>query len=326
MFAFIVRRIVNLIPTFVLATLVAWIVIEIAPGDFATQFAFDQVDPNKAERIRSVLGLDRPWYVRYLFWLRNLVVEGDLGTSLTSKGSVTALIVPRMTNSLVLLLPATILTYLIAIPIGVYSALRKYSLGDRVLTVFSLIGLAVPNFFLALIFLALSVQWFQANGWFLVPTGGMTSTDYSDLTSFRQLTDVAWHMIVPLIVVVTSSLAFTTRIMRGEMLEILGQDYIRTARAKGLSERVVNYKHALRNAIIVIISTIGGILPGLISGAGTVEFVTGWPGITPLFIRSIFAQDVYVIMALLTILTLLLMIGNLISDLALALIDPRIRY
>jgi peptide/nickel transport system permease protein len=154
----------------------------------------------------------------------------------------------------------------------------------------------------------------------------MTSTDYSDLGSFRQLTDVAWHMIVPLIVVVTSSLAFTTRIMRGEMLEILGQDYIRTARAKGLSERVVNYKHALRNAIIVIISTIGGILPGLISGAGTVEFVTGWPGITPLFIRSIFAQDIYVIMALLTILTLLLMIGNLISDLALALIDPRIRY
>jgi peptide/nickel transport system permease protein len=114
--------------------------------------------------------------------------------------------------------------------------------------------------------------------------------------------------------------------MRGEMLEVLGQDYIRTARAKGLPERAVTYKHALRNAILVIVATIGGVLPGLVGGAGTVEFVLRWPGITPLFISSIFAQDVYVIMAMLTILTVLLMVGNVISDIALALIDPRIRY
>ncbi len=326
MFVFIVRRVLNLIPTFLLATFLAWFVIEIAPGDFASQFAFDQVDPNKAQRIREVLGLNQPWPIRYLYWLRNLVTNFDLGTSMVSKGDVTTLIYPRMVNSFWLLLPATVLTFLIAIPIGVYSAVRKYSIGDRVLTVFSLIGLAVPNFFLALLVLAFAVYFYQSNGWFLIPTGGMTSSNYSQLSLWQQLLDRGWHLIAPLLVVTLSSLATTSRIMRGEMLEVMGQDYIRTAKAKGLSENVVTYKHAFRNAVVVIIATIGGLLPGLISGAGTVEFVMRWPGITPLFISSIFAQDVYVVMALLTVLTLFLMIGNLLSDLALALVDPRIRY
>ncbi|MCA9836197.1 MAG: ABC transporter permease, partial [Trueperaceae bacterium] len=322
MTAYIIKRVLNLIPTFLLATFLAWVVIEIAPGDFASQFAFNQVDPNQASRIREVLGLNEPWPIRYLYWLRNLVFGFDFGTSMTSKGSVTHLILPRMGNSFVLLLPATFLTFVIAIPIGVYSALHKYSLGDKLLTVFSLIGLAIPNFFLALIFLAFSVQWFQNFNYFLFPTGGMTSQAFSSLNLFQKVLDIGWHLIIPTIVVTLSSLAFTSRIMRGEMLEVLGQDYIRTAKAKGLSESTVNYKHALRNAILVIVATIGGTLPGLISGAGTIEFVMRWPGITPLFISSIFAQDVYVIMALLTILVILLMVGNLFSDIALALIDP----
>jgi peptide/nickel transport system permease protein len=325
-FEFIARRIFNLVPAFLLATFLAWIVIEMSPGDFASQFAFDQVDPGRAERIRTTLGLDQPWPVRYLFWLRNVVTGLDFGTSMLSKGDVSTLIWPRMINSLILLLPATILTYVIAIPIGVYSALRKYSMGDRFLTVFSLLGLAIPNFFLALIGVALAVQWFQSTGWFLLPTGGMTSLNFDRLGPLEQLVDIMWHLLMPVAVTTLSSLAFTSRIMRGEMLETLAQDYIRTARAKGLAENVVTYKHAFRNAIIVIVATLGGVLPGLISGAGTVEFVTRWPGITPLFINAVFAQDAYVVMAFLTILTALLMIGNLLSDLALAFIDPRIRY
>ncbi len=324
--AYILRRLINLIPTFILATFLAWIVIEIAPGDFASKFAFDQVDPNKAARIREVLGLDQPWFVRYFYWLRNVVTDFDFGTSLTSKGDVTNLIWPRMFNSLRLLLPATILTYLIAVPIGVFSAVRKYSLGDRFLTIFSLVGLAIPNFFLALIVVAFAVQWFQATNGFLIPVGGMTSQSFGQLSEWGQFRDLAWHLIAPIIVVMLAGLASVSRFMRGEMLEVLGQDYVRTARAKGVSERVVNYKHALRNAIIVIVATIGGLLPSLIGGAGSVEYVMRWPGITPLFISSIYAQDTYVIMALLTILTVLLMLGNLLSDLALALIDPRIRY
>lgn len=326
MLRYIVRRFFNLIPTFVIATFLAWAIIQAAPGDFATQFAFDQVDPHKAERIRALLGLDQPWYLRYLFWLRNVVLHFNFGTSMTSKASVTALILPLMRNSMILLLPATALAFAIAIPIGVYSALHKYSLMDRVLTVFSLMGLAVPNFFLALILLAFTVGWFHHYHWFLLPTGGMTSTDFGNYTPIHKVLDVGWHLIGPVLVVTLSSLAFLSRIMRGEMLETLSQDYIRTARSKGLSDRVVNVKHALRNAILVIVAIIGGTLPGLVSGAGSVEFVTGWPGITPLFVSSIFAQDVYVVMALLTILTLLLMVGNLVSDLALAIIDPRIRY
>lgn len=326
MLIYIVRRVINLIPTFLLATFLAWTVIELAPGDFASQFAFDQVDPGKADRLREVMGLNEPWPIRYVYWLTGVVTRFDLGTSMVSKGSVTALIVPRMLNSLWLLLPATVLTFMIAIPIGVFSAIRKYSIGDRFLTVFSLVGLAIPNFFLALLVLAFAVQWFQTFHWFLLPTGGMTSTNFSSLSPGGQFLDFLWHLVAPLAVVTLSSLAFTSRVMRGEMLEVMGQDYIRTAKAKGLAERTVTYKHAFRNAVVVIVATIGGILPGLISGAGTVEFVLRWPGITPLFISSIFAQDVYVIMALLTVLTIFLMIGNLLSDLALGLVDPRIRY
>lgn len=326
MFEFIVRRLFNLVPAFLLATFLAWIVIEAAPGDFASQFAFDQVDTGRAERIRETLGLNQPWYVRYLFWLRNVVTDLDFGTSMLSKGEVGVLVWPRMVNSLILLLPATVLTFAIAIPIGVYSALRKYSMGDRVLTIFSLLGLAIPNFFLALIGVALAVQWYQVNGWFLLPTGGMTSINHDQMSSLQQVLDIAWHLILPVAVSALSGLAFTSRVMRGEMLEVLAQDYIRTARAKGLAENIVTYKHAFRNAVLVIVATIGGVLPGLIGGAGTVEFVLRWPGITPLFISAVFAQDVYVVMALLTVLTALLMIGNLLSDLGLALVDPRIRY
>jgi peptide/nickel transport system permease protein len=323
---YIARRTVNLVPAFLLATFLAWTVVEMAPGDFASQFAFDQIDPNRAERLREVLGLNERWYIRYFYWLRSVFTSLDFGTSMLSKGDVSTLIWPRMMNSLVLLLPATILTYLIAIPIGVYSALRKYSLGDRFLTVFSLLGLAIPNFFLALIAVSLAVTYFRMTGSLLVPTGGMTSINFDQLAPMQRLLNVGWHMLLPLAVVTLSSLAFTSRIMRGEMLEVMAQDYIRTARAKGLPDRVVTYKHAFRNAILVIVATIGGVLPGLISGAGTVEFVMRWPGITPLFISAVFAQDAYVVMAFLTILTALLMVGNLLSDLALAFIDPRIRY
>ena len=330
--AFLVRRFINLIPTFLLATLLAWVIIDIAPGDFASQFAFDQVDTNKEQRIRELLGLGQPMIVRYWRWLVNFltVSEGsplfDFGTSLVSKGSVTARVVPRMWNSMILALPALILTLLIAIPIGVYSAVRKYSWADRGLTVFSLIGLAIPNFFLALIVLALTVQWFQSYGWFLLPTGGMTSNNYAQLSPWGRFIDIVWHLIFPLFVVVLSGLASTTRIMRAQMLETFAQDYVRTAKAKGLADNVVTYKHALRNAVLPIIATIGAAFTGVLLGSGVVEFVTGWPGLTPLFISSVFSQDVYVLMAILAIATILLMIGNLISDVLLAVVDPRIRY
>ena len=234
MTSFLIRRFVNLIPTFFLATLLAWIIIDIAPGDFASQFAFDQVDPGKQERIRELLGLGQPWYIRYFKWLQNLLFNFDFGTSLVSKGDVVDRVYPRMINSMWLALPGLILVFAISIPIGVYSAVRKYSWADRSLTIFSLIGFAIPNFFLALVLLGGIVWWFQQFGWFLLPTGGMTSSDYSRLGTWGKALDVAWHLIFPLLVTVLSGLAGLTRVMRGQMLETLSQDYIRTARAKGL--------------------------------------------------------------------------------------------
>lgn len=322
---YIFRRILNLIPTLLLATFLAWWIIDLAPGDFASQFALDQRDPNKEARLREQMGLDQPWFIRYFYWLGN-AVQGDFGQSLVSKNDVTPLILPRMANSLLLALPATILAYLIAIPIGVYSALNKYSWADRILTVISLLGVALPLFFMGLIVVALLVQFFQANGWFLFPVGGMTSDNYSRLSLWGKFVDHLWHLAAPLAVITLASLAGISRFMRGEMLEVINQDYIRTARAKGLSDRKVNYKHALRNAIIVIVATIGSILPALVSGAGSIEYVMRWPGLTPFFLNSTLAQDVYVVMAILTIFTVLLMVGNLLSDIALAFIDPRIRY
>jgi peptide/nickel transport system permease protein len=248
---YIFRRILNLIPTMLLATFLAWMVIDWAPGDYATQFALDVKDPNKEARLREQMGLDQPGPIRYLYWLKN-AVQGDLGQSLRSKSDVTPLIKPRMWNSLLLALPATLLAYLIAIPIGVYSALHKYSWGDRFLTVFSLFGLAIPNFFFALIVVALLVQYFQSNGSFFLPVGGMTSDNFSSLSFLGKILDKGQHLIAPLAVITLSSLAGISRFMRGEMLEVINQDYIRTARAKGLSERKVNYKHALRNAIIIM--------------------------------------------------------------------------
>ena len=326
MTSFLIRRFVNLIPTFFLATLLAWIIIDIAPGDFASQFAFDQVDPGKQERIRELLGLGQPWYIRYFKWLQNLLFDFDFGTSMVSKGDVTARVIPRMINSMWLALPGLILVLAISIPIGVYSAVHKYSWADRFLTVFSLVGLAIPNFFLALVLLGGIVWWFQTFGWFLLPTGGMTSSNYSQMSTWGKALDLTWHLIFPLIVIVLSGLAGITRVMRGQMLETLSQDYIRTARAKGLSEGKVTYKHTLRNAILPIIATIGSAFTTVLLGGGVVEFVVGWPGLTPLFISSVFSQDVYVQMAILTIGTVLLMIGNLISDLLLVATDPRIRY
>lgn len=326
MTAFLIRRLLNLIPTFLLATFLAFLIIDLAPGDFASQFAWDAVDLQKEQRIRAQLGLDQPMIIRYFKWLQNLVLHGDFGTSMVSKGDVTLRVIPRMINSMTLVLPSLVLIYLIAIPIGVFSALRKYSFGDRSLTVFSLVGLAIPNFFMALIVLALIVQWYRHFGWFLLPTGGMTSTNYSSMTNIQQFFDVLWHMAAPLLIIVLTGLAGLSRVMRGQMLDVMSQDYIRTAQAKGLSDRTVTYKHAVRNAVLPIVATIGAGVTTALLGGGTVEFVMGWPGLTPLFIGSVYAKDVYVLMAILTIGTMLVMLGNLISDVLLALIDPRIRY
>ncbi|MGK0620181.1 ABC transporter permease, partial [Meiothermus cerbereus] len=266
-------------------------------------------------------GLDRPIHEQYLLWMHNLL-HLNLGYSFAYQAPVLDIVLPRVVNSMVIVVPATVLLFLVAIPVGVYGALRQYSVGDRVISFLAYIGLAIPNFFLALIFMYLILQVYFRTGVMVFPVSGMTSSGFEHFDSWKKIVDIAWHAVIPIIVVTTSDIAGFSRVMRGQMLEVLSQDYIRTARAKGLAERMVVYKHALRNAIIPFVANIGAILPGLISGAGLVEVVMAWPGITPLLLDSLQQQDLYMVAGFLTIGLVLLMVGNLLSDLLLTWVDP----
>lgn len=347
---YIARRLVQIIPTFIGATLLAFIIIQLTPGDFTDRFALDpNADATQLERLRQNFGLDQPVIIQYFRWVWGIVTQGYLGESFTYRSPVTDIIVPLIWNSLSLVVLSLILTYVLAIPIGIYQAAHQYSTGDKVLSFLSVMGLAIPNFFFILLLIvgmlflqaplrqfAQSDSWVKPiaefftydlkNGlWF--PVGGMRTTEiYDSLSTWGQLIDRLWHLILPTIVVTTSGLSSLVRVVRGQMLDFLQADFVRTARAKGLAERVVTYKHVLRNAIGPVVSGLGTILPELVTGAGLVEFVYRWPGITPGFVTAIQQQDLYVVMGLLVLSAILLMIGNLISDLLLALVDPRIRY
>jgi peptide/nickel transport system permease protein len=350
MLQFIAKRLLQIIPTFIGATLLAFIIIQLTPGDFTDRFALDpNADAAQLERLRQNFGLDQPVIIQYFRWVWGIISSGYLGESFTYRAPVGAIIVPLIYNSLSLVMISLVLTYLLAIPIGIYQATRQYSNGDKALSFFSIMGLALPNFFfiLLLIVAVLSFQAglrqvYQSNAWYKpilefltydlknglwFPVGGMRTTEiYDSLPWWQQQIDRAWHLVLPTIVVTTSGLSSLVRVVRGQMLDFLQADFIRTARAKGLAERVVTYKHVLRNAIGPVVSGLGTILPELVTGAGLVEFVYRWPGITPGFVTAIQQQDLYVVMGLLVLSAILLMIGNLLSDLLLAFVDPRIRY
>lgn len=332
MFPFIVRRILHLVPTFVGATLLAFVISQLVPGDFFTQKALEpNVRPETLTRLRAMYGLDQHWTVQYIRWMGN-IIQGDLGLSFSSNQPVINLIARPIRNSMLLVVTSIIMLWLAAIPLGVYSAVRQYSVGDQVVSAVSYFGLAIPNFFFAqvlilLIFVTRSFtrEYFDYNQ-VLLPVAGMTSSDFNSMTWLEQRLDILHHLLLPAFVSATGGIAGFTRVLRGQMLEYLGSDFIRTARAKGLGHNTVTYKHALRPAMIPFIAGIGGLLPALIGGAGLVEVVVSWPGITPTFLEALSRQDIYVVLGLLVISSLLLMVGNLISDLLLAVVDPRIRY
>lgn len=347
---YLLRRVVQLIPTFIGATLLAFIIIQLTPGDFTDRFALDpNADAEQLQRLRENFGLDQPILIQYLKWMWGIITQGYLGESFTYRAPVTDIIVPLIINSFSLVLISLVLTYLLAIPIGVYQAINQYKFGDQALSFFSVVGLAIPNFFFILLLIVgvLSLQddirrIAQGDAWYkgildfltydfrnglIFPVGGMRTTEvFESLPWYGQLGDRLWHLVLPTIVVTTAGLSSLVRVVRAQMLDFLQSDFVRTARAKGLAERVVIYKHVLRNAISPVISGLGTILPELVTGAGLVEFVYRWPGITPGFVIAIQQKDLYVVMGLLVLSAILLMIGNLISDVLLALVDPRIRY
>ncbi len=331
MTAYIIRRFFHLIPTFLGATFLAFLIIQLAPGDFVTRLELDpSFNHAQIENLRRIYGLDQPFTVQYAKWLSGFL-KGYLGVSLSYQTGVWEVLKPRMLNSMVLVVLSIIFIYSFSIPIGIYSALRQYSWGDRFWTTVAFIGMAIPNFFFALLMLYFALYLKDKFGHEIFPIGGMRSLyiagmDFSAAPKWRQWLDILWHAVLPVIVAGTAGTAGLTRVMRTQMLENKMQDYVRTARAKGLAERVVVYKHILRNAIIPIVASIGFLLPDLFGGAGFVEVVMGWPGLTPMLLEALFSIDVYIIMGSISVTIVLLMIGNLLSDLLLAWVDPRIRY
>lgn len=332
MIPFLIRRFIQLIPTFFGATMLAFLITQLVPGDFLkTKELEPNVRPETIERMRSQFGLDQPMHIQYVRWMGN-ILQGNLGETFVSNQPVWERIARPMRNSMYLAAFSLVLLYSMAIPLGVYSAVRQYSFGDQVVSGFAYFGLAIPNFFFAqVLILAMFLlrgytrEWFGFNDT-LFPVAGMTSADHLTMNPLEKLGDIMYHMIIPGFVVATADIAGFTRVLRGQMVEYLSSDFIRTAKSKGLSDRQVTYKHALRPALIPFVAGIGGLLPSLIGGAGLVEVVMSWPGITPTFLSAINSQDIYVVLGLLVITTILLMIGNLLSDILLAVVDPRIRY
>ena len=316
----VIRRLLNAVPILVVTLAIAFWLIQLAPGDAYTQYALNpDIRAEDLERFRTNFGLDQPWYVQFGRYLWN-AAHGDLGFSQTFKAPVFTLVSQRAANTLLLAVVSLLLAWGFSVPAGVIAAARQYRWQDQSIAVLAFFGLSIPNFFLASLLLFLIAS---TGSW--LPIGGMTSIDHGELSALGKTWDLAKHLVVPALVISTAITAGLTRIMRANMLEVLGQQYTTTARAKGLTERVVLLKHALRNAVNPMITILGFNIGEILSGAALVEIVTGWPGLGKLILAALLNQDPYLVSGSVVYGVVLLMIGNLLADILLAITDPRIR-
>jgi peptide/nickel transport system permease protein len=313
---YIVRRLLQAIPTFLGITVIAYAVIRLAPGDPLS--VFEDARGTTAEQmaaLRVAYGFDRPLPVQYLEWLGR-AVQLDFGRSFQTHLPARDLIMERIPATLQLTLSAILIGLFVGAPAGLWSAVHRGGWPDQVVRVFAVVGDAVPHFWLGLLSIALfavQLRWLPAGG---ILTLGADQLDIGDRLR---------HLLLPALVLATGFLAVFARFMRTEVLEVLGQDYIRTARAKGLREVAVLYGHALRNALIPVITVLGGSLPALLAGAATTEFVFSWPGMGRLAVDAAFARDYPVVMGLVLVAGALIIVGNIISDVLYGMVDPRIR-
>ncbi|MER3491395.1 MAG: ABC transporter substrate-binding protein [Mastigocladus sp. ERB_26_2] len=320
-FLYVIKRLLQALLTLFLASALSFFIIQLAPGDFLSTLQQNpKIDPARIEQLRRQFGLDKSWPEQFFLWLWRIITKGDFGTSFVYQRSVASLIWERVPATLLLAISPLIVTWAIAIPLGIVAAVKQNRFTDRILQVISYAGQGFPSFITALLLLIFAQLTTP-----LFPVGGMTSINYSDLTWFGKILDVGWHMILPTIALSITSFAGLQRITRGELLDVLRQDYIQTARAKGLPENRVIYVHALRNAINPLITLLGFELAGLLSGAFIAEFFFNWPGLGRLTLQAVQNQDLYLLMASLVMGAVLLIVGNLIADLLLKAADPRIR-
>jgi peptide/nickel transport system permease protein len=325
MLAYLIRRVVLAILTIWAVSALSFAIIRLPPGDYISSYIASQsaaggfVSEQEVQALRREYGLDQPMYVQYLRWMK-LVVQGRFGVSLEYRRPVSEVIGDRIWLTMVVAVAAVIVTWALALPIGIYSAVRQYSVGDYLATFVGFIGLAVPSFMLALILLYVGFKFFNAN------IGGLFSGEFDRAPwSLAKVWDLARHLPLPTLILGLAGTAQLIRIMRANLLDELGKPYVVTARARGLSETRVILKYPVRVALNPFASTIGYLLPYVVSGSIIVSLVLGLPTVGPLLLRALVAQDMFLAGTIVLLLGVLTVVGTFLSDLLLLWIDPRIR-
>ena len=326
MLHYIIKRIFTLIPIIFIISLITFVIIQLPPGDYATIYTSQleqeglRLSTAEISKIREDLGLDQPVTVQYWRWISGIMSRGDFGYSFTWRLKVTALIGDRIFLTVVVAMTTLIFSYLVAVPIGIYSATHQYTPGDYAATFFGFIGLATPNFLLGLIIMYLLYKYFGLS------VGGLFSPEFVGVPlSFAKLFDFIKHLFVPVIVIGTASVAGLLRVVRANLLDELQKQYVTTARSKGVPERKLLYKYPIRAAMNPVVSSIGWVLPALFSGSAVTAIVLNLPTVGTLLMGALMAQDMYLAGSLLFIMACLTVVGTLISDISLAWLDPRIR-
>jgi peptide/nickel transport system permease protein len=327
MLRYIIRRFLFMIISLFALSFVAYVLIELPPGDYAEMYikrletTGTQVDENLIYNLKRQYGYDKPFLRRYTDWITNIVLRGNFGVSIVFNKSVSQMIQDRLAFTVILSLLTLTFTYLMAIPIGIYSATHQYSGGDYLFIGMGFIGLAIPDFLLALILMYTLLTQFG------VSPGGLFSQEYQDAAwSLAKVADLAQHLIVPIVIIGLAGTAGLIRTMRATLLDELGKDYLDTARMKGVPYWRAVFKYPVRIAISPILSSIGWLLPAIVSGSTIVAIVLNLPTVGPLLVNALLAQDMFLAGGILFILTALTLIGMFVSDMVLALADPRIRY
>ena len=320
-FTYVFKRLLQALLTLFLASMLCFAIIELAPGNYLDTLSQNpKISPETLKQLEQQFGLDQPAIVQYGRWLQQIVTRGNFGTSFVYQRSVASLLWERVPATLLMAIASMIVTWAIAIPLGIVAAVNQNKTVDRILQVVSYTGQGFPSFITALLLL-----FFAQNTSPLFPVGGMTSIDHADLSWWGQILDYGWHLILPTVALSITSFAGLQRLMRGQLLDVLRQDYIRTARAKGLPDNRVIYVHALRNAINPLVTLLGFEFASLLSGAFIAEFFFNWPGLGKLTLEAVTNQDLYLVMASLMMGAAMLIVGNLLADLLLKAIDPRIK-
>lgn len=327
MLPFIFRRLLMLIPILILISIVSFVIIELPPGDWVTyqieslRASGVELNEEEAERLVAMYGFDQPAYMRYFRWMEGILVDFNFGWSFQWNRTVNELLEERLPLTLWISVLALIISWLIAIPIGIYSATHQYSILDYVFTFIGFIGLATPGFLLAMVLAWLVFRYFDFS-----PLG-LYDIDYvGQPMSWGKFKSMLQHLILPVVIIGLAGTGATIRVMRGNLLDELQKQYVVTARAKGVSELMLLFRYPVRMAMNPVLSTIGWLLPALFSGEVLVSLILGLQTVGPLLLRAVLAQDMFLAGSIIMILSSLTVIGTLISDILLAWMDPRIRY